>query len=144
MSQGKSHVCSLNLKRYLTHFMQPENFPDIPFSLERTPSFLAQLNLSPFAPPDLDMRVDTPAFSGKGSRNSHRTSGRGRSHKEIQDIASWVVPPSERPLFPGLLLIRTRFPDTSSNATLCMKSQHEKALTPLWIIWKNPQVPNTA
>ena len=52
--------------------------------------------------------------------------------------------PSERPLFPGLLLIRTRFPDTSSNATLCMKSQHEGALTPQCTDRKNSQVPNTA
>ena len=31
--------------------------------------------LSPFAPPDLDRRVDSPALSGRGSRPSGRTSG---------------------------------------------------------------------
>ena len=35
-------------------------------------------------------------------------------------------------------------PDTSSKATLWMKSQHEGALTTPCIIWKNPQVPHTA
>ena len=31
--------------------------------------------LSPFSPPDLDGRVDSPALSGRGSRPSGRTSG---------------------------------------------------------------------
>ena len=31
--------------------------------------------LSPFSPPDLDRRVDSPALSGRGSRPSGRTSG---------------------------------------------------------------------
>ena len=30
---------------------------------------------SPFSPPDLDRRVDSPALSGRGSRPSGRTSG---------------------------------------------------------------------
>ena len=54
-----------------------------------------------------------------------------------------MVPHFERPRFPGQLLIRTRCPDISSNATLWMKSQHEGVLTPPCIVWKNPQVPNT-
>src|SRR5574341_606152 len=33
-------------------------------------------------------------------------------------VASWVLPRSEGPRFPGPLLIRTRCPDTSSNSTL--------------------------
>ena len=36
----------------------------------------------------------------------------------VPDVASWVVPHSEGPRFPGPLLIRTRCPDTSSNSTL--------------------------
>ena len=59
------------------------------------------------------------------------------------DIPSWVVPHSERPRFPGPLLIRTRCLDTSLNVTLWTKSQHEGALKPQFIIWKNPHVPNT-
>ena len=55
-----------------------------------------------------------------------------------------MVPHFERPRFPGQLLIRTRCPDISSNATLWMKSQHEGVLTPPCIVWKNPYVPNTA
>ena len=39
-----------------------------------TPNFPAQLILSPFSPPDLDMWVDSPTLSGKGSRPSRRTS----------------------------------------------------------------------
>ena len=36
---------------------------------------------------------------------------------DIPDVASWVVPYSVGPRFPGPLLIRTRCPDTSSNST---------------------------
>ena len=54
-----------------------------------------------------------------------------------------MVPRSERPRFPALLLIRTRCPDTSLKATLWMKAQHEGALTPPCIVQKNPQVPHT-
>ena len=54
------------------------------------------------------------------------------------------MPHSERLQFPGSLLIRTRCPDTSSNATLWMKAQHEGALTPKCIVWKNLQIPHTA
>ena len=110
--------------------MQPKKFPDIPVSLERNTSFPAPFNLSLFSPPDLDMRVDSPALSGKGSRPSRHTSGGGWSQKEIRKVASWVMPHSERHQFPCPLLIRTRCPDTSSNVTLWMKSQHEGALTP--------------
>src|SRR5574337_1356387 len=38
-------------------------------------SFPATLPLSPFYPPDLDRRVDSPALSGRGSRPSGLTSG---------------------------------------------------------------------
>ena len=37
--------------------------------------FPAPLPLSPYYPPDLDRRVDSPALSGRGSRPSGRTSG---------------------------------------------------------------------
>ena len=54
------------------------------------------------------------------------------------------MPHSEGPRYPGPILRRTSCPDTSSNATLWMKSQYEGALTPPCIIRKNPQIPNTA
>ena len=38
--------------------------------------------------------------------------------EDIPDVASWVVPHSVGPRFPGPLLIRTRCPDTSPNSTL--------------------------
>ena len=38
---------------------------------------------------------------------------------------------------------KSRCPGTSLNVILRMKSQHEGALTPQCIIWKNKQVPNT-
>jgi len=83
-SRGNPHVPSCNLKWYLTPLMQHNKFPDIPVSLERTSSFLAQLHLSHFYPSDLDKRVDSPALSGKESRLSRRTSGGGRSHIETR------------------------------------------------------------
>ena len=55
-----------------------------------------------------------------------------------------MVPRSERPRFPALLLIRTRCPDTSLKATLWMKAQHEGALTPSCILRKKPKIPLTA
>ena len=54
-----------------------------------------------------------------------------------------MEPQAERPGFPGLLLIRTRCPDTFTKENLWMKAQHEGALTPPFIIQKNPQVTNT-
>ena len=47
--------------------------PGLP--LEEHRGFPAPLPLSPFYPPDLDRRVDSPALSGRGSRPSGRTSG---------------------------------------------------------------------
>ena len=38
--------------------------------------------------------------------------------EDIPDVASWVVPHSIGPRFPGPLLRRTRCPDTSPNSTL--------------------------
>ena len=110
--------------------MQLKKFPDIPVSLERNTEILAPLNLSPFSSPDLDMRVDSPALSGKGSRPSRHTSGGGWSQKEIRKVASWVMPHSERHRLTCPLFIRTQSPQISSNVTLWMKSRHEGALTP--------------
>ena len=85
--QGKSHVPSSNSKRYLTHFLQLIKFPKYISHLRGTPSFPALLNPSPFSPPDLDMRINSPALSGKGSRPSRRTSEGGRSHTETREEA---------------------------------------------------------
>ena len=54
------------------------------------------------------------------------------------------MPHSERPGFPGPLLIRTRCPDTSSKVTLWMKAKHAGALTARCIVWKKPYFPHTA
>ena len=43
---------------------------------------------------------------------------RRRGREDIPDVASWVVPHSVGPRFPGPLLIRTRCPDTSPNSSL--------------------------
>ena len=51
-------------------------YPKVAPGLSRgTPSVLAPLPLSPFSPPDRDRRGDSPAWSGRGSRPSRRTSG---------------------------------------------------------------------
>ena len=91
----------------------PKSFPTHRSHSRGTPRFPARLQLSPFTPPDRDKMVDSPALSGRGSRSSWRTSGWHQSNEEIRDVASWMVPRSERPRFPALLLIRTRCPDTS-------------------------------
>ena len=61
-----------------------------------TPIFPAHLNLSPFAPPHLEMKVDSPALSGKESRRYRCPSRGGQSHIETQQEPSWIVPQSQR------------------------------------------------
>src|SRR5574340_924939 len=74
--QEKSHVRNWRSKGHLAAVMRPTKFPEIPVSLERnTEVFPAPPPLSPFSPPDLDRRVDSPALSARGSRPSGRTSG---------------------------------------------------------------------
>ena len=61
-SWEKSHVPSWNSKGYLTHLMQlKKSSLTYPSYSRGTSSFLAQLNLSPFSPPNQDMRVESPA-----------------------------------------------------------------------------------
>ena len=47
-----------------------QKFPDTPGSLEGNTKVPQPLPLSPFSPPDRDRRVDSPEFSGRGSRPS--------------------------------------------------------------------------
>src|SRR5574341_1231214 len=75
-SQEKSHVRNWRSKRYLAPLMRPHKVPRHPgLPGEEHRGFPAPLPLSPFYPPDLDRRVDSPALSGRGSRPSGRTSG---------------------------------------------------------------------
>src|SRR5574337_123893 len=72
----KSHVRNWRSKRYLAPLMRPHKVPrhsGLPG--EEHGGFPAPLPLSPFYPPELDRRVDSPALSGRGSRPSGRTSG---------------------------------------------------------------------
>ena len=75
-----------------------------------TPSFPAHLNLCPFAPPRLEMRVDSPALSRKESRHSCHTSRGGRSHNETRQEPSWIIPQCQRHQFPHPLEIRPAAP----------------------------------
>src|SRR5574337_1002446 len=52
----------------------------------------------------------------------------------VSDVASWVVPHSEGPRFPGPLLIRTRCPDTSSNSTLRSEEHTSELQSPLNLV----------
>ena len=74
--------------------------PNMPVLLERNTEFPSTINLIPFPPPDLDMRVDSPALSEMESRHSRRTLGGGWSHIESREEALWVMPHSERHRFP--------------------------------------------
>src|SRR5574337_1204759 len=79
-SQEKSHVRNWRSKRYLEPLMRPHKIPRHPgLPGEEHRRFPAALPLSPFYPPDLDRRVDSPALSGRGSRPSGRTSGDRKS-----------------------------------------------------------------
>src|SRR5574341_780968 len=71
--QEKSHVRNWRSKRYLAPLMRPHKLPRHPgLPGEEHRGFPAPLPLSPFYPPDLDRRVDSPALSGRGSRPSRR------------------------------------------------------------------------
>ena len=129
-SQEKSHIPSWSAKQYLAPLMRPQKFPYIPISLEGTLKFPAPLHLRPFSSHDRDRRVDSTALSRRDSRPSRHTSGWGRSHEEIREVASRAILHAERPRFHGPLLIKTRLLDTSSKASLWMKAQHVGALTP--------------
>ena len=68
---GAAHLSYLHLGA--TSFFFLPFFYRVPW--RGTPRVLAPLHLSPFSPPDRDRRVDSPAFSGRGSRPSWCTSG---------------------------------------------------------------------
>ena len=75
-SQEKSQVRNWRSKRYLAPLMRPHKVPRHPgLPGEEHRGFPAPLPLSPFYPPDLNRRVNSPALSGRGSRPSGRTSG---------------------------------------------------------------------
>src|SRR5574341_1327937 len=79
-SQEKSHVRNCRWKRYLAPLRRPHKVPRHPgLPGEEHRGFPAPPPLSPFSPPDLDRRVDSPALSGRGSRPSGRTSGDRKS-----------------------------------------------------------------
>ena len=107
-----------------------------------TPSFLADLNLKPFAPPHLEMRVDSPAFSGKESRRSYCPSRGGRSHSETRVEPSWVVPQSQRHLFPHPLEIRPDAPPPIRMETRVSSQNTKGHRHPSCILQKKTQVPN--
>ena len=72
----KPHVRNWRWKRYLAPLRRPHKVPRHPgLPGEEHRGFPAPLPLSPFDPPDLDRKVDSPAWSGRGSRSSGRTSG---------------------------------------------------------------------
>src|SRR5574337_221193 len=62
-SQEKSHVRNWRSKRYLAPLMRPHKVPRHPgLPREEHRGFPAPLPLSPFYPPDLHRRVDSPVF----------------------------------------------------------------------------------
>jgi len=93
--------------------------------LRGIPSSRAHFILTSFAPPHLEMRVDSPALSGKEPRHFRSNSRGCQSHLDTQQETSWVVSQSQRHPFPHPLEIR---PDLNGN--LSTESQHQWALTP--------------
>ena len=63
----------------------PKSSPTRRVHSRGTPRILEPLHPSHFSPPDGDRRVNYPAWAGRGSRPSRRTSGRGRPHEEIRE-----------------------------------------------------------
>ena len=88
-----------------------------------TPSFPAQLNLSPFSPPDLDLRGDSPTLSGKGSHLpvapqeeaglALKLERKPRGSCHIPKDTPWISPSIQG---------NSRWLDTSANVTPRMKS----------------------
>ena len=123
-SREKSHVPSWASKRYSTPFMQLKKFPDIPHS-RGTLIIWAQLNLSPFAPPHLEMRVDSPASSGKEGQRPCRPSRGGWSQLETREEHGSLATIQKTRISPSTW-DKTWFPCTDSNGTLSINSQHER------------------
>ena len=69
----------------------PQSSPTRRVPSRGTPRVPAPLPLSPFSPPDHDRRVDSPAWSGRGSWPSRRTQGQPKRKPEIP-----VVTPKSR------------------------------------------------
>ena len=108
-----------------------------------TPRVPAPLHLSPFSPPDRDRRVDSPAWSGRGSRTCRRTSRGGRSHEDIRTSHVGGATCLTSPI-PRSALEKNPMTNPSSRATLWVKAKPEAELTPPCIIRKHPRVPHTA
>ena len=97
-----------------------------------TPSFPAQLNLSPFSPPDLDLRGDSPTLSGKGSHLpvapqeeaglALKLERKPRGSCHIPKDTPWISPSIQG---------NSRWLDTSANVTPRMKSTRRGTDTPV-------------
>src|SRR5574337_1305931 len=73
---GEVPLWDLEVETVLGTLDAPHKVPRHPgLPGEEHRGFPAPLPLSPFYPPDLNRRVDSPALSGRGSRRSGRTSG---------------------------------------------------------------------
>ena len=94
-----------------------------------TPSFPVKLNLSPFSPPDLGMRVDSPALSGKGSSLPSHLRRRPVSHWNSRTSLVFHATFRKTPISPSTQG-KFRCPGTFLSVTLRMKSQHKRELTP--------------
>ena len=94
-----------------------------------TPSFPVKLNLSPFSPPDLGMRVESPALSGKGSSLPSHLRRRPVSHWNSRTSLVFHATFRKTPISPSTQG-KFRCPGTFLSVTLRMKSQHKRELTP--------------
>ena len=101
VSREKLHIPSWNVKGYLTPLMQLRKVPETPIPTREEPRVSRHNSRRAlFPPPQLEMRVNSPASSGKEFRRCHRPSGGGRFPLE-----TWVHPQesclnSKRPRFP--------------------------------------------
>ena len=103
--------------------MQLKNFPTYLSSCERNIEFPSTPQPELLCHSSSQMRVNSPALSGKESRRTCHISRGGPSHIEIRQETSWAMPQSQRHRFPHPLEIRH-----DSNEIPSTQLQHEGAL----------------
>ena len=110
----------------MTPLRQLKKFPNIPVSTQEEPRVSRHNSRrAPVSPPQLEMRVHSPASSAKESRCSCRTSGGGWSHLETREELHVSCHCLKRPRCPHPLEIRPQSLVTTGNVTLRINSRHE-------------------
>ena len=105
----------LKWETVLGTLMRPQKFSDIPVSFERNTEVPATTSSEPHIPSRSRQEGRFPCFVCNGFSTFQAQCRMTQVSRGIRDVASWVLRHDVRPRFSGMLLIRPRYPDTSSS-----------------------------